>query len=330
MNLEKIFKMQAAQLKKALHDELARLGYDVNIIHEKAQFLYAEGTAPFMLVAHLDTVHKDAPEIICYSADGNFIMSPQGIGGDDRCGVYIILSLIEKLSFKPYILFTMGEETGGIGASAFATYITANDRQPELKYIIEFDRNGHQDCVFYRCDNQDFVKFVESFGFKKAYGTFSDISIIAPRMKVAAVNLSSGYANAHTQHEYVSVKVMNKTIERAERMLNAECEKFEWKEVSYQKYNTNNYYQQKSACSYTQVIASPVPAKTVIVKTYLGCHENWFSEIYIDEAGNYYKRSAYGDFDLFNDVFPIDDTNPPEYDESQAKALSVFSYGNTY
>ena len=53
----------------------------------KDNFILVRGTAPVMLVAHLDTVHTEPVKQICASKDGNILMSPQGIGGDDRCGV---------------------------------------------------------------------------------------------------------------------------------------------------------------------------------------------------------------------------------------------------
>ena len=45
------------------------------------------------------------------------MMSPQGIGGDDRAGVYMILRLIQDLHC--HVLFCEAEETGGHGAKAF-------------------------------------------------------------------------------------------------------------------------------------------------------------------------------------------------------------------
>lgn len=89
------------------------------------------------------------------------------------------------------------------------------------KAIFQLDRRGSEDCVFYDCDNPDFVKYIESFGFVEAYGTFSDISVIAPEWEVAAVNLSVGYYNEHTNHEYLRLDELETTIERVEKMLAA-------------------------------------------------------------------------------------------------------------
>lgn len=319
MKTEKIFTLTANALKKALADELLGYGYDKSKIHNKAKFLYIEGDAPYMLVAHLDTVHKQTPSIICYSQDGNYMMSPQGIGGDDRCGVYIILSLLNKLPFKPYIVFTMEEETGGHGASAFVGHLDVKQAYPELKYIVEFDRKGNKDCVFYHCNNTDFVKFVEGFGFKKAYGSFSDISIIAPSLGIAAVNLSSGYYNPHTEHEYVSMNDMHSIIDAAHKMLCAESKTFDYIEDDY--YNYYNSKKQKISVSF-------VPEGTVYICSYYtnSIYVNRHKEIAIDALGNYYKYSTtYDDLmPLYADVEPIDIGCEPAYDKANARLITSY------
>ena len=157
----------------------------------KSGFLYAEGTVPVLLVAHLDTVHTHRPDIICCSEDGRYLMSPYGIGGDDRAGVYMILMLMRECHC--HILFCEDEELGGVGARKF----TNSKLRPEVNYIVELDRRGRNDAVFYHCDNPDFTEFVCSFGFKENSGSFSDISVVAPHLKTAAVNISAGYFNEH-------------------------------------------------------------------------------------------------------------------------------------
>ena len=80
---EEILRMRQKELKHYLTEYLKETGYDVV---RKKGFLYAKGEVPVLLVAHLDTVHQEKPSIICRSEDGRYMMSPQGIGGDDRCG----------------------------------------------------------------------------------------------------------------------------------------------------------------------------------------------------------------------------------------------------
>ena len=206
-------------------------------------YVYAEGELPVLLVAHLDTVHKQqCTEII--NIDGN-MSAREGIGGDDRCGVYIIMNLINTLRCS--VLFCEDEEIGCVGAKKFANSILI--KELDVNYIIEFDRKGNNDAVFYSCDNPDFEEFIlEHTGFKTAWGSFSDISILAPKAKIAAVNLSSGYYNAHTTSEYVNYADMVNTIEVAKRLITAECdEPFEYierKQVSWydSDFDIHDYY----------------------------------------------------------------------------------------
>ena len=85
----------------------------------KGNFILVHGQAPVMLVAHLDTVHEEPVKDICLSADGNIIMSPQGIGGDDRCGCFALVKVFQSAQVKPWLLFTCEEEFGGIDAKYF-------------------------------------------------------------------------------------------------------------------------------------------------------------------------------------------------------------------
>ena len=136
--------------------------------------------------------------------------------GDDRCGVYALVKAYELAPVKPWLLFTCDEEVGGIGAEKFAADYRKG-KMPEgldaLKFLVEIDRKGKKDAVYYSCDNPEFEKYITSRGFVTAYGSFSDISVIAPAMGVAAVNLSSGYYNAHTLHEYISRKQIEAVIQ---------------------------------------------------------------------------------------------------------------------
>lgn len=196
----------------------------------KDGFLYAEGDIPVLLIAHMDTVFEEPPKKVLYKEKEDIIYNPDGgLGGDDRCGIYAIMKLLEK--YKAHVLFTEDEEIGCIGAEKAVEGLDI----PNVKYIIEFDRRGKNDCVFYDCGNKRFMEYVESFGFKTNYGTCSDISILGRDWDIAAVNLSCGYYNEHTVKEYIIFSQLLNTIKLAEKMLK-ELEKapyFDYQEVQY-------------------------------------------------------------------------------------------------
>ncbi len=207
--------------QKQLFKHLAKKFKGKTLI-SKGNFILVQGQASIMLVAHLDTVHEQPVKDICTSADGNIIMSPQGIGGDDRCGVFALVKVFQSAQVKPWLLFTCEEEVGGIGAKYFC--LAHKQKQlpknlDKLKLIIEIDRRGTNDAVFYQCANTDFEKYITDKGFKTAQGSFSDISLIAPELGIAAVNLSSGYYSPHTLHEYIVRSELESTIEKVSEMV---------------------------------------------------------------------------------------------------------------
>ena len=232
---EKICRMSQKSLKNHVKQKL-QMRYEEVIVDDG--FVYAQGSFPVLLVAHLDTVHSKLPNIILYDKDQNTVSSPNGIGGDDRCGVYMIFEIIKK--FNCSVLFCEDEEDGGIGANKFVK--TDFARTLDFNYIIEFDRANANDAVFYSCDNYDFEKFITRDFYKINYGTYSDICDIAPVIGCAAVNLSCGYYKAHTKDEYVVLSDMENSIKAACDILarTTQNDKFEY--VEYFEYGAWNGY----------------------------------------------------------------------------------------
>lgn len=289
LSFEEIVRKPQNALKKLLIAELFRMGYKPR---EKEGFLYAEGSSPILLVAHLDTVHKELVKTICYSADGNILMSPEGIGGDDRCGVYMILQIIKK--HRCHILFCEDEEIGGNGAHAFVD----SDIKPKINYIVELDRHGSNDAVFYDCDNPEFTNFVTGVGFEEEMGSFSDISIIAPALKVAAVNISCGYYNEHTRHEYIDMRVMKKNIALVGKMISMPSKKFEYIEAAYFRkgfwsgcykedlFDLGGYYQ---GINDTEIKTLMILPYSAYIKIPNGEMEECDGQYLIDRKGNVYE-----------------------------------------
>ena len=222
--------------QKQLFKRLAKKFKDKTLIN-KGNFILVHGQAPVMLVAHLDTVHEQPVKDICLSSDRNILMSPQGIGGDDRCGVFALCKIFQSAQIKPWLLFTCDEEIGGLGAKKFCLAHQQQQLPKEidnLKFLIELDRKGKNDAVFYLCANPDFETYITGKDFKTAQGSFSDISLIAPELGIAAVNLSCGYYAAHSRHEYINRSQLNAVIHKVVDMIvDASCDdlpKFDYRE----------------------------------------------------------------------------------------------------
>lgn len=245
-NFESICKMTQMEVKAYMKEYLTSKKYKV--IDEDG-FLYAKGDVPVLLVAHMDTVHKKQCKEI--KNENGKLSSPQGIGGDDRCGIFIIMNLVKDLNCS--VLLCEDEEIGTIGARKFTKTEYINNLG--VNYMIEFDRRGNNDAVFYSCDNKEFTDFVTDFtGFKNVQGSWSDISVLMPVAKIAGVNLSSGYYAAHTELEYVVYSEMMDTIDAAKVLILADCDK-PFKYVMKQ-YPVSSFGQFSS-------YSKPVPKKTV-------------------------------------------------------------------
>ena len=249
----KLCKMSAKSLKGYLCRKMKEIYPETTFIGDG--YIYCKGEIPVLLTAHMDTVHskliKDFYEDVQVDTKGNIthtISSPQGIGGDDRCGVYEILQVLED-GYRPYILFCEDEEVGGIGSNKFCktNYIK---ELTGMKFLLELDRANADDLVFYNNDNKDWIEWVEDeTNWKKSWGSFSDICHLSPECGIASVNLSCGYYKAHTVYEYVVIEEMLEAIKIVEHLLEAseKVEPFEYIEKKYSwgsnRYNySRNYY----------------------------------------------------------------------------------------
>lgn len=210
--------MNQSQLSKILYKFLKDKGY--TNIKKNEFFIMAEGELPICLIAHMDTVftqpqHKNN---FIYDQEQKILWGVGGSGFDDRAGIAGIIEVLEH-GFRPHILFTNYEETGGIGAEELVKRYSKWPFSTSCHALVELDRQGYKDAVYYRCNNPEFEIYIESFGFEFAYGSFSDISIIAPAWKIAAVNLSIAYEFEHSPNELLHTDWFDETIEKVEEIL---------------------------------------------------------------------------------------------------------------
>lgn len=220
--LLKYYQMTTKELAKKLKAEANWHG------QESYLFLPDKPKGKICLVAHIDTVFSeydkidkkkdcltDNPRIkksIFYDKDKRVAWSPQGLGADDRTGVWACLELFKTIPepYKPIVLLTDGEETGGSGA--YEAIDIFKDYLKDVSYFIELDRKGKGEAVFYNGESQDFIDYIASFGFKESFGSFSDISILCPEFQKCGVNLSIGYHNAHFETEFQDMNDLDYTM----------------------------------------------------------------------------------------------------------------------
>ena len=262
--LNKIFvnicKMPQKDLKAFLNKELSK--YYKNVIAQDG-FLYAKGRDKICLTAHMDTVHAETvKDFYEYTKKGKHIISsPQGIGGDDRCGIYMILKILE-IGLRPTILFCEDEEIGCVGSEKFTRTKFIKDLE-KMYFLIELDRRGGNNVVFYEDSNKDWIDFVtRTTGYDEETGSFTDICALSPECGVSSVNIGCGYYNAHTKDEYVDMKEMENSIKVTIKLIKEglkKKEKFKYEEISrynpfekvgYDWYDDYNYQNDKFYTAY--------------------------------------------------------------------------------
>jgi hypothetical protein len=198
---------------------------------ETYDYIIARGDIPVYLVAHMDTVTsiqscveysythlmRNLYDRKClFDQSTNEVTVTGGCTLDDRLGIYAIIRILAA-GYKPHIIFTNDEEIGAQGALEL---IEDFKRDPfKAKFIIELDRRGANDSVYYTCGNKKFHSFINSFGFKTAKGSFTDCRFIGEAWDLAAVNLSIGYLHEHSEYEYGNLAWTEQTIEKVKKIL---------------------------------------------------------------------------------------------------------------
>ena len=172
-------------------------------------------------VAHTDTVHRVNKnlKVVQLEEEGKTIltgidsktMRPSGIGGDDKCGVYLCLEMLDKLENVKVALF-VSEEIGCIGS---------NQADPnffkDVGYTIQYDSpKGNSMSLTLMgkrlfSENSDFAEKVSGPILEHGVTSwerhpYTDIWPLMEKFNFACLNLAAGYHRYHTDDEYVVVE----------------------------------------------------------------------------------------------------------------------------
>lgn len=135
----------------------------------------------------------------------------EGLGADDKVGVWIALRCLKKFDTLKAVFFVQ-EERGCIGSSQCEMQFF-----DDCKYVIQCDRRNGNDLItnigWTELCSQKFIQDLEAekFGYKETSGCMTDVLTLKENgLKVCAINLSCGYYEPHTDHEFVmKSEVMN-------------------------------------------------------------------------------------------------------------------------
>lgn len=224
--IERLMLAKQGQVRKMLAPILLKYYPAEDVIITK-EYLIAKGDIPIALAAHMDTVWETSTgHEVFYDSRKNIMVNLRGGGYDDKVGIFMILKILEQ-GYRPHVIFCTDEESGSLGAEQL---IEDFPKCPfnDCRFIIMLDRRGFVDCVFYDCDNPDFVNYIEKFGFKEAYGSFTDICTLCPAWGMAGVNLSVGYQDEHSANERLFVGAMFNTLDKVINILSQSDEDIVW------------------------------------------------------------------------------------------------------
>lgn len=212
-----------------LWNKLAKYNPEIDSI---GNIIVTKGKAEYYpcIVSHMDTVHKIcgtyAPVYyqnknrvqVKANGDGKRV----GVGGDDKCGIFACLYMLEHFDNIKVVFFTQ-EESGLIGSSDINIGEFDN-----VGYILQLDRWGRSDFINnYFTDptvSLDFMAkanpVLKDYGYENEEGLITDsINLFNRNVGVSCVNISCGYYQHHSSMEFIDLNELWNSIKFTEALI---------------------------------------------------------------------------------------------------------------
>ena len=210
------------------------------------------------VVSHMDTVHRSHRNLIenkvrltikednlgWLTAHHPETDKQTGIGGDDKCGVYVCLELFKNFD-KLKGAFFVEEEIGMLGSKE------SDDRFFEnVGYAIQFDAPSSnwitEVCSGVKLFDEDFKTEIKGVLNESGYNKFSidpftDVNQLAKKYDFNCLNLGCGYYRQHSDSEYVIISEVEDSLKAGIQLIN--------------KLGTNKYVHKKT-------VAKPIISET--------------------------------------------------------------------
>jgi len=172
-------------------------------------FFITDENSKTLFCCHIDTVGRSKKKVEPIYENGWIRVGNKDaycLGGDDRCGMLCLLTLIENKVPGTYI-FHIGEEKGLIGAR----YIEKNYDLSKFERAIEFDRKGENSVIIEmgitKTCSDDFAEALckeLGMNFKSDDGGVStDVKVYEDKIP-ECTNISVGYRNEHSTNEVIN------------------------------------------------------------------------------------------------------------------------------
>ena len=199
-----------------------------NIYLTKGSEKMTEGEYYPCVVSHIDTVHKNHTTLIqnnerleikesegVLTAINPHTRNQTGIGGDDKCGVFVCLSLLEHFDILKAAFF-VEEEIGMKGSQEADVEFFDN-----VGYAIQFDAPSanwiSEICSGVKLFDGEFkthiTEILSEGGYTKfSVDPFTDVNQLAQKFDFNCLNLGCGYYKQHTDKEYVVIKEVENSL----------------------------------------------------------------------------------------------------------------------
>jgi di/tripeptidase len=215
------------------------------------------------VISHTDTVHNidtiNVREEMLNNAQGEEKLSykayndegnPTGIGGDDKCGVFACLTLLQELP-NVKAAFFVSEETGCHGSLKASEEFFEN-----VGYGIQFDAPENwmvtercfgqvlfdRDSEFFESCDKVLTEGMDNNYMEYMVHPYTDVYALRGKFDFSCINFSIGYYNYHTKHEYVVVEDVFNGIDMGKKMIESLGNKLHHKKASQYDWRTRNVF----------------------------------------------------------------------------------------
>jgi tripeptide aminopeptidase len=215
------------------------------------------------VISHTDTVHNidtiNVREEMLNNAQGEEKLSykayndegnPTGIGGDDKCGVFACLTLLQELP-NVKAAFFVSEETGCHGSLKASEEFFEN-----VGYGIQFDAPENwmvtercfgqvlfdRDSEFFESCDKVLTEGMDNNYMEYMVHPYTDVYALRGKFDFSCINFSIGYYNYHTKHEYVVVEDVFNGIDMGKKMIESLGNKLHHKKASQYDWRTRSVF----------------------------------------------------------------------------------------
>ena len=223
-----------------------------SVVQDKTGNLYVtkgESDTYPCIVAHLDQVQDNHSKDFNVYMQGDIIFAysakskaQQGLGADDKNGIWVALQLLEELDVLKCAFF-VGEEVGCVGSSEADMDFFKN-----VRYCVQPDRRNGHDLITDISGDICSKEFLDAtcyadFGYAETSGLMTDVETLCTNgIGVSCINISCGYYHPHTDDECTSWSELNNALNFARHICTTLLDVYPHKyENKWANYKWNDY-----------------------------------------------------------------------------------------